>query len=264
MLTALVPWAALLAAVGVSAAFLLRMRRRTRVLEARLAAAAQSLEALQRAFSRFAPAAVVEDIIAQGVSPRPEKKEITVLFADLQGFTALGEQLDPELLVRVLNAYFERMSQAIDAHRGHVAKFIGDGILALFGGLEPNPWQTSDAVHAALAMRHGLAEVSARFAGDGVPRLGMGIGIHRGTAVAGVIGSAELVEYGVIGSTVNLAARVEQLTRLHAVDILVTEAARTALDARFRLRAMPPAEVKGVGAPLVTFAVESYEPSLPS
>jgi adenylate cyclase len=257
MLTALVPWAALLAAIGV----VLRMRKRTTVLEARLAAAAQSLEALQRAFSRFAPAAVVEDIIAQGVSTRPEKKEITVLFADLQDFTALGEQLDPELLVRVLNAYFERMSRAIDEHRGHVAKFVGDGILALFGALEPNPWQTSDAVHAALAMRAALAEVSASFDGEGVPRLGMGIGVHRGTAVAGVIGSAELVEYGVIGSTVNLAARVEQLTRVHAVDILVTEAARAALDARFRLRAMPAAEVKGVAAALVTFAVEGYEPS---
>src|SRR6185503_15139617 len=117
------------------------------------------------------------------------------------------------------------------------------------------------AVHAALAMRAALAEVSDRFAGDRVPRLGMGIGIHRGTAVAGVIGSAELVEYGVIGSTVNLAARVEQLTRTHGVDILVTEAARAALDPRFRLRAMPPAEVKGVAAALSTFAVDGYEPS---
>jgi adenylate cyclase len=248
-------WAAVAVAVAtVLVVHVARTRRRVAALEARLAAAADSLELLQRAFSRFAPAAVVDDIIAQGVSTRPEKKEVTVLFADLKEFTPLAEKLDPDVLVRVLNGYFERMTQAIDAHRGHVAKFIGDGILALFGALEPNPWQTSDAVHAALAMRAALAELNA---GAVVP-LAMGVGIHRGTVVAGVIGSAELVEYGVIGSTVNVASRVERLTRRHGVDILVTEAARSALDDRFRLRAMPPVEVKGVSAALPTFAVDGF------
>jgi adenylate cyclase len=261
VLTGALPWVAFLAAVSALVVYAVRTRRRLAALGERLQAAAQSLELLQRAFSRFAPAAVVEEIIAQGVSTRPAKKEITVLFADLQGFTALSERLDPELLVRVLNDYFERMSRAIDAHRGHVAKFIGDGILALFGALEPNPWQTSDAVHAALAMRAALVELNVHFVGDGVPALAMGVGVHRGTAVAGVIGSAELVEYGVIGSTVNLAARVQQLTRQHGVDILVTGAARAALDPRFRLRAMPPAEVKGIASALATFAVEGLDPA---
>src|SRR5205823_551117 len=81
---------------------------------------------------------------------RSEKKEITVLFADLKGFTALGEGLAPAELVTVLNGYLARMSRAIVEHRGHVSKFLGDGILALFGALEANPWQTNDAIHAAL------------------------------------------------------------------------------------------------------------------
>jgi adenylate cyclase len=256
----LTAWAALVAlAVAALATGLVHLRRRAAALEARLDAAAQGLEALQRAFTRFAPAEVVEEIIAQGVSTHSEKKEVTVLFADLKGFTALGERLDPGALVHLLNGYFERMSRAIDAHRGHVAKFIGDGLLALFGALESNPWQTNDAVHAALAMRAALVEYNATLAGDGVPPLAVGIGIHRGPVVAGVIGSAELMEYGVIGSTVNLASRVERLTRTHGVDVLVTDAVREALDRRFRLRAMAPVEVKGLPGPLSTFFVDGFD-----
>jgi adenylate cyclase len=86
----------------------------------------------------------------------------------------------------------------------------------------------------------------------------MGVGIHRGTVVAGVIGTAELVEYGVLGSVVNLASRVETLTRTHGVDILVSEAVQAALDRRFALRAMPPAPVAGMSAPLATFAIDDF------
>jgi adenylate cyclase len=254
-------WAALVAVVAL-ALLARRARARAAMLESRLEVAARDLEALQRSFARFAPAEVVEEI-AQGRTSRPEKKDVTVLFADLQSFTRLAETLDPAVLVRILNGYFERMSRAISAHRGHVAKFIGDGILALFGALEANPWQTNDATHAALAMRAALADYNASLAGEALPPLGMGVGIHRGPAVAGLIGSAELMEYGVIGSTVNLAARIERLTRLHGVDILVTEAARAALDRRFRLRPMPAAEVKGIAAPLATFAVEGFDGDRP-
>src|SRR5213078_4461859 len=241
--------AAALAAVVVALSLRLgRTRRTVAALEERLAASARSLESLQQAFARFAPAEVVEDIIAQGVSTRPEKKEVTVLFADLKDFTSLAEHLDPDVLVRILNGYFERMSRAITDHRGHVAKFIGDGILALFGALEANPWQTNDAAHAALAMRAALADYNAALGGEGLPALAMGVGIHRGTVVAGVIGSA-----------VNLASRVQELTRAHAVDILVTAVVRHALDPRFALRALPPLEVKGLPAAVATFAVDGFE-----
>ncbi len=242
-----------------------RGRRALARLEARLEGASRSLEGLQQAFSRFAPAGVVDDIIAHGASTRSEKKEVTVLFADLKGFTPLAEQLDPEVLVRVLNGYFERTSTVIRTHQGHVAKFIGDGILALFGAVTANPWQTRDAVHAALDIRAALAGYNAELAREGLPALAVGIGIHRGPVVAGVIGSAELVEYGVIGSTVNVAARVEELTRVHGVDLLVTDAVATGLDGRFRMRPMPPTIVKGMSAPIATFAIEvfSERPGVP-
>ncbi|TMA79809.1 MAG: adenylate/guanylate cyclase domain-containing protein [Deltaproteobacteria bacterium] len=254
-------WAILTVAVLIVLLQVRRSRRTVAALERRLEVASRGLESLQQAFSHFAPAEVVEEIIAQGVSTRSEKKEITVLFADLKGFTALGERLEPEVLVRVLNGYFERMSRAITAHRGHVSKFLGDGILALFGALEANPWQTNDAAHAALAMRTALADYNAALRSEGLPPLAVGVGIHRGSVVAGVIGSAELVEYGVIGRAVNLAARVQTLTRAFAVDVLVTEAVRDVLDQRFRLAPMPATEVKGVPGPLATFAVEAFDPT---
>jgi adenylate cyclase len=108
-------------------------------------------------------------------------------------------------------------------------------------------------------MRAGLAEYNAGLTAEGLPPLALGIGIHRGPVIAGVLGSRELVEYGVIGSTVNVAARVEELTRIHGVDLLVTEPVRAALDGRFRVRAMPAVPVKGVSTPVATFAVERFE-----
>ncbi len=256
-------WAAL-AGVAALAALLARERRTRLQLERRVDASARALETLQAAFARFAPAEVVEDIIARGVSTRSEKKDVTVLFADLKGFTAMSEQLDPAVIVALLNDYFERMSRVVAAHRGHVSKFIGDGMLALFGALDSNPWQTNDAVHAALAMREALVELNGRLAADGLPLLAVGIGVHRGPVVAGVLGSAELVEYGVIGSTVNVASRVEELTRVHEVDILVTAAVRDVLDPRVALRAMPPSPVKGLAEPLPTWAVDGVVDTSPA
>ena len=222
----------------------------------RLQIATASLERLQLSFARFAPQQVVEGTIASGVSTSAEKKLVTVLFADIVGFTSLSERMEPALLVQILNGYFTCMSRAIAEHRGHVSKFIGDGILALFGALEPNPWQTDDAVWAALAMREALVKYNDELTHAGLPTLRIGIGLHRGVAVAGVVGSEELVEFTVIGSTVNLASRVEHLTRRHAVDILVTAAVREVLDARFALRELPPMAVSGISAPVVTYAVE--------
>jgi adenylate cyclase len=247
--------AAAVAALGVYTGHL---RKRRALLERRLARASRELESLQRAFARFAPSEVVERIIAQGISTRSETKEVTVLFADVKGFTAIAEQLDPERLVALLNGYFAAMGEVLASHRGHLAKFVGDGLLALFGALEPNPWQTNDAVHAALAMRDALARYNDRLRTEGLPTIAAGIGIHRGPVVAGVVGPADLMEYGVIGRTVNVAARVETLTRVHDTDVLVTEAVRAHLDGRFRLRALPSALVKGLPDPIATFAVEGF------
>jgi class 3 adenylate cyclase len=211
--------------------------------------ATAELERLSHAFSRFAPSDLVERVIASGVPTSGERKEVTVLFADLVGFTPLSESVDPSVLVGILNGYFERMSGAITSHHGHISTLIGDGILALFGALEANPWQTDDAVRAALAMRAGLAAYNDELDAAGLPTLRLGIGLHRGSGIAGLVGSPELMQFTVVGTVVNVAARVQTLTREHGVDILITPAVQGAL------RELPPSPLKGIAEPLATFAL---------
>lgn len=249
----------LLALLALCMILLVHGHKTQRLLEKRLRSANQSLEFLQHSFSRFAPAAIVDQILAQGASAQPEKREVTVLFADLRGFTSLSETLDPAVLVTILNGYFQEMSRAIIDNNGHVAKFMGDGIMAIFGAIERNPWQCNDAAHAALAMCEALEGYNEKLVAEGLPELSLGIGIHRGVVVAGVIGSQDLMEYTVIGDHVNLAARVETLTREHGVEILITEAVRSQLDARFALREFAGRQVKGVSEPVKTFALESFQ-----
>ncbi len=250
--------ALLLAVSIVAAALALALRassRRARELGLRVEQSARELERVQRSFARFAPASVVDDVVGAGAGA-PEKREVTVLFADLKGFTAMGDRLDPVVLVRVLNGYFAAMSHAISGHRGHVSKFMGDGIMALFGAPDPNPWQTADAVEAALAMRAALVSYNAELRGGNLPELAFGVGVHRGVAIAGIMGSEQLLEFTVIGDTVSVASRIESMTRTHGVDILVTDDVKRHLGDRFRLRAMPPTPVKGKPEPIATWSVE--------
>ena len=255
------PWT-LLAALGLLglglAAALWRSRGQVHRLRATLESKSADLEHLQTSFARFAPEEIVERIIASGVSSHGERKEVTALFADLVGFTALSEDVEPAVLVRILNGYFERMSRAITRHRGHVSTLIGDGILALFGALQPNPWQSNDAVHAALAMREELAEYNRELEGEGLPPLSIGVGLHRGVGVAGLVGSRDLMQFAFVGRIVNLASRVQDLTRQHDADILLTRSVRDTLDPRFVLRVLPATTVRGVAEPVEIFAADEF------
>lgn len=247
--------AGLAALAAVFALLAHRARARAAQLEWRVGLGARELERMQRAFARFAPEAVVEDVIA-GAPLEPVKREVSVLFADLQGFTSMSDELDPAVLVSMLNGYFRAMSRAISAHHGHVSKFMGDGIMAIFGAPEPNPWHAKDAVAAALAMRRALVTYNDELRAKGLPQLAFGVGIHVGPVVAGVIGSEQLVEFTVIGDTVNVASRVESATRGHRVDILITDEVKQRLDPRVAVRAVAPTPVKGKPEPLVLWAVE--------
>ena len=248
--------AALAAGLGVA---WWQQRSAAAALRRQLETAALELQQLQQACARLAPAGVVDRLVAEGVHAGAElpaeRKVVTALFSDLVGFTAMSEGLEPAVLARILDGYFQRMSDAVHAHSGHVSTWLGDGMLAYFGALRPNPWQCGDAVRAALAMRESLQAYNAELARDGLPPLALGIGIHRGPGLAGMIGSRERREYGFVGRTVNLAARVQTLTRTHGVDILVTEAVRAELGDAFRLEAMPAERVKGIDVPVATWAV---------
>lgn len=248
--------------VAAAVVILGRQRKGLRRLRRRLDAATEELQRLQKSFALFAPQEVVERI-AGGGSIKAEKRDVTVLFADVVGFTKLGESLEPDVLLSILNGYFARMSAVIGEHRGHVAKFIGDGLMALFGALEPNPWQANDAVHAALGMRSALRRYNDELARNGLPPLRVGIGIHRGPAVAGIVGSHRLVEFTVVGSPVNLASRVERLTRAYGVDVLVTAEVCRHLDQRFVLRSLGPASARGFTERVEVFTVEGFADAQP-
>ena len=258
------PFAALLAALGASlaaagilAATVAALRRRRAVLERLVEQNARELDRLQRSFARFAPAELVERIATESMLAGGERREVTVMFADLRGFTQISEQLDPATVISLLNGYFRAMSAAIQTHHGHITRLMGDGIMSVFGALERNPWHVQDAVEAALDMRQALAEYNARMASKGLPRLGFGVGIHCGTVVAGLVGSEKMQEFTVMGDVVNVAARVEALTRRLDCDILVTGEVRSHLGDRFRMTEMPPAEIKGKSLPIVTWAVQA-------
>jgi adenylate cyclase len=262
MLTATARWigvaAASILANAVLAIALSRMRRRAQFLAIAREKATLDLQNLQQAFHQFAPQRVVEEVIKRGVSTSGEIREVTVLFADIVEFTALSETLSPETLVRMLNGYFEAASTAVTHHGGHVAKFIGDGVMAIFGAPESNVWHSLDAVIAALAMREAIASYNQELRKQNLPPLDVRIGVHKGNVVAGVVGSKENLEYTVIGDVVNTAARIESLTRKHGVDILISADVRPALDSRFKVRELPPEYVKGKAEPVATFAVEAF------
>jgi len=245
--------------LGALAFYVRRLRAQIERHRIALTRSVERLEHMEQSFQRFAPLDIVEQYAQGATTSEPNHRRVTIMFADLKGFTPLSERIEPAAMVEMLNGYFRAMNGALVAHHGHLSRLMGDGLMALFGALEHNPWQTADAVKAALAMRAALAAYNRTLEGRGLATLEFGVGIHTGDVVAGVMGSDRFMEFTVIGDPVNIAARVEALTRVHQVDILVTEDVMKTLDPRFVARAMPPMPVKGKSEPIVTFAIEAFD-----
>ncbi len=156
---------------------------------------------------------VAAQLLRDGAALGGEERTVTVLFADLRGFTALSEKLPPPELLALLNRYLDRMSAALEAHGGVIDKYIGDAIMALFGAPIETGNEADRAIAAALAMEAALALLNQELVAEGRAALGIGIGINTARVVAGNIGSARRLNYSVIGDGVNVAARIEALTR---------------------------------------------------
>jgi adenylate cyclase len=243
-------------ALAVILAFVVILLRKERnILRRRAERSASELERLQRSFARFAPAELVDRIVDAGMLESGDRREVTVMFTDIRGFTSLSERLDPAVVIEMLNGYFSQMSEVIRSHHGHVTRLMGDGIMSVFGALNRNPWHALDAVEAAIEMKRALGMYNATLRSRGLPELSFGIGIHSGTVVAGVVGSNELLEFTVMGDVVNVASRVEGLTRQLDADILVTEEVKSRLSDRFTMSEMPPALIKGKSSSILTWAV---------
>ena len=180
-------------------------------------AAEQVLERrrLRRAFGGYVSPHVMEEIVEGRLDPSlgGERRRICVLFSDVRGFTARSETMSPEEVIDFLNRYFERMTGAIHEREGTVDKFIGDGIMAFFSAPKPLDDPCHMAFSAARGMLEGLDEFNAELEADGAPPIRIGIGLHFGEAVVGHVGSETRHEYTAIGDVVNVAARIEGLTK---------------------------------------------------
>jgi class 3 adenylate cyclase len=165
-------------------------------------------------FGRYVSPEVVRTLIGSpdGLHLGGEKRDVTILMSDLRGYTQLSEQSDPAVVVQILNGYLARMTDVIIEHGGTINEFIGDAIFAIFGAPLSYPDHAERAAACALAMQLAMTEVNQANAAHGWPQLEMGIGLNSGEAIVGNIGSEKRAKFGVVGSTVNLAARVEGTT----------------------------------------------------
>ena len=179
----------------------------------------------------------------------------TMLFSDLVGFTTLAEKADPEALVAQLNEYLTRMTSVVFSNGGTLDKFIGDAIMAVWGNVRSLgvAQDAKNCARAALGMRSQLRQLNERWRDEGRMGLGMGIGINQGEVLVGNIGSQERMDPTVIGDSVNLASRLEGLTRIYGVDILVGATAAELVRDEFYLRSVARVQVKGKTKPVDVF-----------
>ena len=193
-----------------------------------------------------------------------QRMTATVLFADIRNFTQLSTVMQPEQVVELLNRYFSTMVDIIFKNGGTLDKFLGDGLMALFGVPYPIEKPEERAVRTALEMLDALQELNRDLEAKGMLRLDIGVGINSGPVVAGNIGSSQRHEYTVIGDTVNLAARLEALNKETRTQILVSAPIHAAIKSSFRTRQLGPLRIRGKPEPVEVYAVMPSEADLDS
>ncbi len=202
-------------------------------------------------YERFLPQQLVDDVMLdphREITPGGTRRTITVLFADLRGFTTLSEANSPEMVVNLLNRFFTLMSEVIFRHGGTLDKYIGDGVLALFGAPYATERDAVKAVRAAIDMQRAVQQFNRELAAADQPEIGVGIGINTGPAIVGFIGSDARLDYTAIGDAVNTAARLEHLAT--AGQILISEHTMQAVDASVNYIVLEAVQVKGRTAKL--------------
>lgn len=206
--------------------------------------------------TRFLPGPVVERILHAGPEALlPIQREVTILFSDIRGFTSLSEALEPREVLALLDDYFGRMTLIVKGHDGVVGKFIGDGMLAFWGAPDRLEDHAVRAVRAARDMLRALRELNEHRALTGDVPLRIGIGVHTGVVAAGLLGGIQ-AEYTVIGDAVNVASRIEGLTKEHDVDVLVSAATWAQLGTHARGRRLASATIRGRREPVELYTIE--------
>ena len=202
-------------------------------------------------FGRYVPRAVVSQLILkpelEALTLGGVKRDISVLFADIRGFTTFSEDLPPEEVLRELNALLKIMVECTFEYEGTLDKFIGDAILVLFNAPLDQPDHVQRAVKTAVRIQQSLKGHASG--------LTVGIGVHQGEAVVGNIGSAQRMEYTAIGSTVNIASRLCDVAK--SGEVVISSSVACELGGVFELQAMDPVKVKGIKQPLAVSCVKT-------
>jgi adenylate cyclase len=199
-------------------------------------------------FSRFVSPEMVDQLITtQDINSLNKRADLTILFSDIRGFTALSEKLSPEEVVALLNPYLEAMTEIIYKHSGTVDKYEGDAILAFYGEPDPYPDHAARAVRTAVEMRTALENLRRQWVQEGrvSESFEMGVGLNSGEVFVGLLGSAQRINYTVIGDNVNLAARIQDLTKTYKWPILVSEATYQQVKDEFECELVDSVIVKG-------------------
>src|SRR5689334_23375572 len=207
-------------------------------------------------YSRFLPEYVVKQMLENPESFKlgGVSQTITILFADIRGFTRISEHAPPEKIVDLLNRYFSAMTDIIFAHGGTLDKYLGDGLMALFGAPTATPDDASNALNAAVAMQRRLLGINRELRDEGIPEIGVGMGLHTGEVVVGYIGSERRSEYTAIGDTVNTSSRLESNAR--GGEILISDATAKAAHSRYKLQPREAIMVKNRQQPVNLWEVD--------
>ncbi|PIE68675.1 MAG: nucleotide cyclase [Deltaproteobacteria bacterium] len=215
----------------------------------------------RRAFSQYVAPAVVDRIVKnpKQLSLSGEEKEVSILFSDIRGFTSISEQLSPHQVSSLLHDYFSPMTRVITEHLGTLDKFIGDAIMAFWNAPMDVPDHQLKAVKTALGMLITLHEMNDDFQKRYGVNLRIGIGLHCGQVRVGNMGSAELFDYTILGDNVNLASRLEGLTKFYGVTLLVSEEIARACGDAFVRQEIDRVRVKGKNQPVTIFNLHTPE-----
>jgi adenylate cyclase len=210
---------------------------------------------MKKLFGQYVSKDVFEQLVANPALARlgGQRREMTVLFSDIRGFTTVSERGEPEEIVAILNEYFTQMVAIVFRHKGTLDKFVGDMVMALFGAPLDDPDHADHAVQAALEMIAELAVLNARWKAAGGPELDIGIGINTGPMIAGNIGSEAIMSYTVIGDAVNLGSRLESLNKQYGTRIIISEATRARLKGTYVFNPLGDVVVKGKTHPVQIF-----------
>lgn len=218
----------------------------------------QERDKVKNLLNKFHGSSVADDLMQGELHLGGSRKDVTVFFSDIRGFTKFSEGHTPEEVVDMLNEYFQIMVGIINRHGGVVDKFIGDAIMAVWGAPNPSDRDSHNAVKACMEMRTALEKLNQTRSGRGQPPLKMGIGLHCGSVISGTIGSDERMEYTVIGDTVNQASRIEASTKAFGTDLLLSNEVAEVVKAEYLIDEAGRVEVKGKSEPLILHKVRGY------